>query len=52
MYPTEGVLEPLFTGVRGIRILGSSLAESWIKPRNTPPRCPKPSSTAGPAVGA
>jgi hypothetical protein len=25
----------LFTGVRGIRILGSSLAGSWIRPRNT-----------------
>jgi hypothetical protein len=31
---------PLFTEVRGIRILGSSLAESWIKSRNTPPRWP------------
>src|SRR5215216_6961350 len=26
----------LFTRVRGIGILGSSLAGSWIKPRNTP----------------
>jgi hypothetical protein len=31
---------PLFTGVRGIEFLGSSLAGSWIKSRNTPPRCP------------
>src|SRR5215203_4563532 len=31
---------PLFTGVRGIGILGSSLAGFWIKPRNTPPRWP------------
>ena len=30
----------LFTEVRGIGILGSSLAGSWIKPRNTPPRWP------------
>src|SRR5215208_7371794 len=29
-------LLPLFTLVRGIGILGSSLAGSWIKPRNTP----------------
>src|SRR5829696_6837080 len=33
-------LLPLFTEVRGIRILGSSLAGSWIKPRNTPARWP------------
>src|SRR5215216_2405425 len=31
---------PLFTQVRGIGILGSSLARSCIKPRNTPPRWP------------
>jgi hypothetical protein len=31
---------PLFTQVRGIGILRSSLAGSWIKPRNTPPRWP------------
>src|SRR5215212_10348546 len=30
-------LLPLFTEVRGIGFLGSSLAGSWIKPRNTPP---------------
>jgi hypothetical protein len=29
-------LVPLFTQVRGIRILGSSDAGSWIRPRNTP----------------
>src|SRR5215203_291014 len=33
-------LTPLFTQVRGIGILGSSLAGSCIKPRNTPPRWP------------
>src|SRR5215211_3350488 len=33
-------MESLFTGVRGIRILGSSLAGSWIKPRNTSARWP------------
>jgi hypothetical protein len=37
--PAESL--PLFTGVRGIEILGSSLAGSWIRPRNTPPRCAK-----------
>jgi hypothetical protein len=40
MYPTEGGLEALFTGVRGIGFLGSSDAGSCIKPRNTPPRWP------------
>src|SRR5215208_1766281 len=34
------LLMPLFTGVRGIGILGSSLAGSWIKPRNTSARWP------------
>src|SRR5215218_5561321 len=29
---------PLFTGVRGREILGSSLAGAWIKARNIPPR--------------
>jgi hypothetical protein len=29
-------MESLFTGVRGIGILGSSLARFWIRPRNTP----------------
>src|SRR5215203_1097258 len=29
---------PLFTQVRGRRILGSPFAGFWIKPRNTPPR--------------
>src|SRR5215208_2180009 len=37
---TQSFGRHLFTGVRGIRILGSSLAGSWIKPRNTPPRWP------------
>jgi len=32
---------PLFTGVRGICVLGSSFAESCIKPRNTPARWPR-----------
>jgi hypothetical protein len=36
----QGPFLPLFTRVRGIRILRSSLAESWIKPRNTLPRWP------------
>jgi hypothetical protein len=31
----------LFTRVRGIGILGSPLAGSWMKPRNTPPRWPR-----------
>jgi hypothetical protein len=41
--------DALFSGVRGIGILGSSNAESWIKPRNTlgiispgAPHCPAP----------
>src|SRR5215217_8975772 len=36
----EALEVSLFTRVRGIGILGSSLAGSWIKPRNTPPRWP------------
>src|SRR5215208_626359 len=35
--------EALFTQVRGSGILGSPHAGSWIGPRNTPARCPKPS---------
>ena len=31
---------PLCTEVRGIRILRSPFAGSWIKPRNTPPLSP------------
>src|SRR5215208_7198841 len=31
---------PLFTGVRGIVILGSSFAGFWIRSRNTPARWP------------
>jgi hypothetical protein len=37
---TSALLLALFTQVRGIGILGSSLAGFWIKPRNTPPRWP------------
>src|SRR5215203_2587396 len=48
IYPTEGVLEALFTGVRGIGILGSSLAGSWIKPRNTPGSRPRGARCAPP----
>src|SRR5215208_758627 len=33
----------LFTGVRGRGILRSPFAGSWIGPRNTQARCPKPS---------
>jgi hypothetical protein len=33
----------IFTGVRGRGIPRSPFAGSWIRPRNTPPRCAKPS---------
>src|SRR5215210_5447607 len=40
--PLTQALTGLFTQVRGIRILRSPDAGSWIKPRNTPPRWPWP----------
>jgi hypothetical protein len=38
--PSGSLSTALFTRVRGIGILGSSLAGSWIRPRNTPARWP------------
>jgi hypothetical protein len=39
----SALCSPLFTGVRGIEILGSSLAGSCIKPRNSPSLWPSAS---------
>src|SRR5215208_2144571 len=41
---------PLFIGVRGIGFLRSSLAGSWIRPRNSPARCPGSALSALEAV--
>src|SRR5215208_2779254 len=41
----------LFTQVPGIGFLRSSLAGSWIRPRNSPARCPGSALSALEAVG-